>query len=66
MLGKYKLKEDSRFICGVTAFGMSAGCVVQVKQVDKEYRKVLADFGGRMIDWHSDSILNKFEKIEGE
>jgi hypothetical protein len=62
MIGTYKLNEDSRFRCGVSSFGLSAGANVEVKQFDKEYRKVLIDFGGRDIDWFSDSILSKFTK----
>ena len=58
---QYKLKEDSRFICGVTSFGLAAGAIVDVRQTDASTRKVLIDFGGRMIDWLPESILSKFE-----
>lgn len=60
---KYRLKEDGRFICGVTSFGLSAGAVVEVCQTDASTNKVLIDFGGRMIDWFHETILSKFEAV---
>jgi len=63
MIGKYKLKEDSRFRCGLTSFGLSAGRIVEVKQVDKEYRKVLIVFSSGLVDWYADSMLDMFEKL---
>ena len=62
-LGKYKLKECSRFRVGVTSFGMASGATVNVTQVDKEYNKVLVDFGGKNVDWFLESVLGKFEKV---
>ena len=58
---KFRLKKDSRFICGGTSFGLSAGAVVTVTQTDKSTNKVLIDFGGRMVDWFHESILNQFD-----
>jgi len=63
MLGKYKLKIDRRFRCGISSFGLSAGAIVNVSQIDKEYGKVLIQFGERDSDWYSESILNDFEKV---
>ena len=63
ILGDYKLVEDSRFRVGVTSFGMSSGVLVKVTQVDKEYNKVLVDFGGGYVDWFPESVLDKFDKV---
>lgn len=65
---QYKLKEDSRFVCGITSFGLPAGAVVQVAQTDPSTHKVLIDFGGRMVGWFPESVLAKFEAAyrEGE
>lgn len=60
---KYRLKEDERFVCGVTSFGVPAGAVVVVRQTDASTHKVLIDFGGRLIDWFHESILSKFEAV---
>ena len=60
---QYKLKEDDRFVCGATSFGLSAGAVVQVTQTDPSTHKVLIDFGGRMVDWFHESVLAKFEAV---
>ena len=60
---KYRLKQDGRFVCGTTAFGLSAGSVVEVRQTDTSTRKVLIDFGGRMVDWFDQTILSKFEAV---
>ena len=57
-IGSYKLTKDARFIVGVTSFGMSEGATVEVKQLDKDYGKVLVDFGGGYIDWMSDFKFN--------
>ena len=63
---RYKLKEDDRFVCGSTSFGLSAEAVVEVVQTDPSTRKVLIDFGGRMVDWFHESILTKFEAYNPE
>lgn len=60
---QYKLKEDCRFVCGMTSFGLSAGAVVQVNQIDASTHKVLIDFGDRLADWFHESILAKFEAV---
>lgn len=60
---KMQVKQDSRFRCGITSFGLSAGAIVNVRQKDEESRKVLLDFGGRMMDWFSDSTLSLFEEV---
>lgn len=63
LIGSYKLKKDGRYTCGVTSFGVAAWHQVEVTQVDSEYRKVLVDFGGGMIDWFHYSIVeDKFIK----
>lgn len=61
---KYKLKEYSRFVCGVTSFGLDAGAEVTMKQFDANTRKVLIDFGDNYIEWFDTSILDKFMKVE--
>lgn len=63
---KYKLKKDGRYQCGVTVAGFSKGHVVEVRQHDTEYRKVLVDFGGGMIDWFGDLILKDLDAVESE
>lgn len=60
---QYKLKEDGRFVCGMTSFGIPAGVVVQVTQTDPSTHKVLIDFGDRMVDWFHESVLAKFEAV---
>lgn len=60
---KYRLKEDGRFVCGVTSFGLPAGAVVYVRQTDSSGGKVLIDFGERLIDWFDESILSRFEAV---
>ena len=62
-LGDYKLLDDCRFRVGVTSFGLSKGKFVKVTQIDKEYNKVLVDFGGGYVDWFHESVLDKFEKV---
>ena len=62
-IGKWKLNEPSRFRCGITSFELPIGSIVEVRQYNKEYGKVLIDFGDRMIDWFSDSILHKFDAV---
>lgn len=63
ILGDYKLKDDKTFRCGVSIFTMRNGSVIKVLQVDKEYRKVLICFGGRDVDWFSDSIMKYLEMV---
>ena len=61
---QHKLKEDGRFVCGITSFGLPAGAVVQVTQTDPSTNKVLIDFGGRLVDWFDESVLAKrFEAV---
>ena len=61
---QYKLKEDGRFVCGITSFLLPAGAVVQVTQTDPSTNKVLIDFGGRLVDWFDESVLAKrFEAV---
>lgn len=60
---KYQLKQASRFVCGSTSFGLSAGDIVEVKQHDKANNKVLIDFGNRLIDWFHVSYLDKFAQL---
>ena len=42
---------------------MLYGGLVKVTQVDKEYNKVLVDFGGGYVDWFPESVLDKFDKV---
>lgn len=63
MTEQYKLKEKMQFRCGVSSFELSQGAIVHVIQKDYGANKVLISFGGRDIDWYSDSILNNFEKV---
>ncbi|MCZ2107086.1 MAG: hypothetical protein LC106_06885 [Burkholderiales bacterium] len=61
---QYRLKENGRFVCGITVFGMSARAIVQVSQIDMSTGKVLIDFGGGLLDWFSESVITeKFEPV---
>lgn len=61
---QYRLKENGRFVCGIASFGMSAGALVQVSQIDESTGKVLIDFGGGLLDWFHESVLTKkFEAV---
>lgn len=57
---KFKLKEGRRFRVGVTSFECKKGKVINVRQSDTVYRKVLIDFGNDLVDWFSESILDKY------
>ena len=56
-----RLKEGGQFVCGSTSFECSAGKVVFLRQVDERNRKVLLDFGGRLVDWFHVSVLDRFD-----
>lgn len=57
-LGGYELKENTRFIVGVTSFFCSKGRMVEVTQISQTTEKAIIDFGGGLIDWFSISFLN--------
>jgi hypothetical protein len=57
---KYTLKEDARFVCGITSFGLRAGATVTVRQVDHTWGKVLIDFGDGLVGWFVKSTLDQF------
>jgi hypothetical protein len=62
---KYRTTKDGRFLTGGTTFSVKAGFVVTVRQIDQVNKKVLIDFGSRMVDWFSPGLLAEcFEKIE--
>lgn len=63
MIGVYKLKEDRLFRCGVSVFEVKEGAIIEIKQVDRDGRKVLIDFGGRDIDWFSDGCMVSLERV---
>lgn len=63
MIGKYKLKNEKLFRCGVSAFTLPAGSVVEITQTDKEHRKILIKFGEREKDWYPDTYLGYLEKV---
>lgn len=56
------LRSDRRFTCGTTSFGCKAGAFVFLRQRDENNRKVLLNFGGGLIDWFHESILDEFCK----
>ena len=64
MIGIYKLKRGRGFRCGISCFTLPEGATVKVSQLDKSTGKVLIHFGGRYVEWFSDSILNDFEKVK--
>lgn len=52
------------FQAGSTAFTLSAGAIVTVKQVDRTLGKVLIDFGDGQIDWLSQvTVRSYFDKV---
>lgn len=61
-MGEYILNEDSHFVCGITAFNLKAGAMVEVTQIDIGGKKVLISFGERMSDWFPSNILSRFTK----
>lgn len=63
MIGNYALKKNGRFRCGITSFEIEAGHIIRVKQVDSSVRKVLIDFGDDLVNWYSDTILAKFNRV---
>lgn len=68
LIGAYKLKQENklaRFVAGGSSFQISDSAIIYVKQVDKEYRKVLIDFGGA-IDWMHQSVVDLFDKLPNE
>ncbi len=54
---KYLIKKATKVRCGITAFTAPEGQIIEVKQTDNVFSKVLIDFGGGCIDWFSDSWL---------
>lgn len=58
------LRTDIRFTCGTTTFDCMAGKVAFLRQRDERNRKVLLDFGGRMVDWFHESILEYFDMCQ--
>jgi hypothetical protein len=56
-----RLKEGGQFVCGSTSFECMAGKVVFLRQVDERNRKVLLDFGARLVDWFPVSFLDRFD-----
>lgn len=63
MIGKYKLKNEKSFRCGVSVFTLSAGSIVEVTQTDKEYLKILIKFSDRETDWYPDTYLWYLERV---
>lgn len=58
-MNKYKLIYSRRFLCGSTSFECKAGTIVVVKQVDKNNKKVLIDFGNGLIDWFFEGTIDR-------
>ena len=56
-----RLKEGGQFVCGLTSFECMAGKVVFLRQVDERNKKVLLDFGARLVDWFPVSMLDRFD-----
>lgn len=64
MIGKYKLKNEKSFRCGVSVFTLPAGSVVEVAQTDKSHGKILIKFSDRETDWYPDTYLGHLEKVQ--
>ena len=47
-MGDYILKEDTHFVCGITAFNLKAGTMVKVTRIDVDGKKVLLRFGDQL------------------
>ena len=63
MLGTYQSTAIKGFRCGISSFILKAGSTVEVRQHDRQHRKILIDFGGRDIDWFPENELKWFEKV---
>lgn len=61
-LGTYKTKSVQRYIAGGSSFELPSGSTVKITQVDKEFRKVLVNFGDDTVDWFHYSIVDNFVK----
>lgn len=48
---------------GLSCFELHAGSIVEVKQIDLHFSKVLIDFGGGIVDWRHKSDLDCFDEI---
>lgn len=59
-VGKFQLREDKMFFAAEKRFTMPAGATVEIRQVDRNAKQVLLDFGDRIIDWFDDSIVLAF------
>ena len=61
--GSWKSKKDMivRLTNGV--FTLKERSIVSVKQIDKERRKVLIEFGTIASEWKHKSFLNSFEQL---
>lgn len=55
------LKTRRAFRTNLAAFECRQGTTVNLAQIDTENKKVLLDFGNRMIAWFYESVLNDFE-----
>jgi len=64
MVGEYTLNKTKRFVTGGASFEMATGSRIEVKQEDKQGRKVLIDFGDGLIDWFHKSALNDFDLVD--
>ncbi len=64
VLGDWRLKHDLRMRMGITGFGLEAGSIVAVTQLDREYGKVLVEVGPAMCDWMAEGwLLEHFENV---
>lgn len=62
---EYRLKKDINVRVGVTVFTTPKGRPVYVKQEDKQFSKVLLDFGDGYIDWFHTRWLDQYaEPVE--
>ncbi len=63
-LGDWRLKHDLRLRMGLTVFGLQAGAIVAVTQLDREYGKVMVEVGPAMCDWMDARwLLEHFESV---
>lgn len=57
--GKYKVNKQLNIGLSGCAFTLKEGAEIEVSQIDELRRKVLIDFGGRMIGWFHESWLER-------
>lgn len=64
LIGSWKSKKDMTVRLTNGVFTLKERSIVSVKQIDKERRKVLIEFGPIASGWKHKNFLNNFEKLD--